>query len=459
MGWDKLKRFLQQAHTWTGQQTFTDINVTGGSISGAVSTELYTASTDPAVNAAVTTAIVDGYNGVVITLTGAGNAQILQSPTSTTVKRFIVFNNDTSGANTITVNGITLAAGKGQPFVWDGTAWGPTDIGITSIPVPAIEGGSGASTLTDHGVLLGSGTSAFTPMAVGATGEVIIGQTGSDPIWSSTATCNLTLPETGKITISPTLTTTDHTFQAVEAVVATAGITTEIGLEYYLKSDGKMWLADCSAASTVKGKFLATAVITANATGVFMKKGYFRDDSRFANMTVGGDLYTSTAGALTQTAPTPSVSTTVHLQAVGYVPSTNTVTVGIIWYDPDTVTYEVGVDIIDLGTATPTTILFSSMTSIPITWMANHSSDQTINFAAPVAADVGKMFRIVKNGTGAGKLILDAPSGVYLNSAAFASTDGGTAYLAASAYGSMTWMVTSATTLQLLHADGTVTFT
>jgi hypothetical protein len=96
---------------------------------------------------------------------------------------------------------------------------------------------------------------------------------------------------------------------------------------------------------------------------------------------------------------------------------------------------------------------------VPKTWMADHSSDQTITFAAPTAADVGKRFTILKNGTGAGKLIVDAPSGVYLHSAAASSGDGGTAYLAASARGSMTWVVVSATEIQLLNADGTVTFT
>jgi len=59
--WDKLKRFLAQANTWTGQQTFSNIAVTGGTIGGATITENLTTSTDPAANAAVTTAIVNSY--------------------------------------------------------------------------------------------------------------------------------------------------------------------------------------------------------------------------------------------------------------------------------------------------------------------------------------------------------------------------------------------------------------
>ena len=149
-GWDKLKRFLAQANTWSGTQTFSSINVTGGTIAGATITENFTTLTDPATNAAVTTAIVNSYNGVIVTLTAAGNTQTLQSPTTTaTIRKFMVINNDTSNnslsvvANSVT---FTLTAGEGQCFLWDGSAWGPTDLGITSIPVPIIQGGTGAAT-------------------------------------------------------------------------------------------------------------------------------------------------------------------------------------------------------------------------------------------------------------------------------------------------------------------------
>ncbi|SVD77814.1 uncharacterized protein METZ01_LOCUS430668, partial [marine metagenome] len=43
-------------------------------------------------------------------------------------------------------------------------------------------GGTGASTLTDGGVLLGSGTSAITAMAVLADGEMLVGDGATDPV-------------------------------------------------------------------------------------------------------------------------------------------------------------------------------------------------------------------------------------------------------------------------------------
>ena len=58
----------------------------------------------------------------------------------------------------------------------------------TNNPWAVNEGGSGAATFTDGGVLLGSGTSAFTPMAVLADGEMIVGDGTTDPVAESGST-------------------------------------------------------------------------------------------------------------------------------------------------------------------------------------------------------------------------------------------------------------------------------
>ena len=109
-----------------------------------------TTATDPAANAATTAAIVAAYSGTIITTTAAGNSQTLASPSVTTAGRtFMVINNDTSThsipvvANSVT---FTITPGEAQMFIWDGTAWGPIDMGITEIPVPITQGGTGAIT-------------------------------------------------------------------------------------------------------------------------------------------------------------------------------------------------------------------------------------------------------------------------------------------------------------------------
>ena len=47
------------------------------------------------------------------------------------------------------------------------------------------QGGTGASTLTDHGVLLGSGTDPITALGVMTDGQLVIGSTGADPVVAS----------------------------------------------------------------------------------------------------------------------------------------------------------------------------------------------------------------------------------------------------------------------------------
>ena len=58
--------------------------------------------------------------------------------------------------------------------------------GITDLAVA--DGGTGASSLTDGGVLLGSGTGAITAMTALGDGEMIVGDGTTDPVAESGAT-------------------------------------------------------------------------------------------------------------------------------------------------------------------------------------------------------------------------------------------------------------------------------
>ena len=73
----------------------------------------------------------------------------------------------------------------------DGTdvAWGQVSLtaGVTGT-LPVANGGTGATSLTDGGVLLGSSTSAVTAMAVLADSEMIVGDGSTDPVAESGAT-------------------------------------------------------------------------------------------------------------------------------------------------------------------------------------------------------------------------------------------------------------------------------
>ena len=61
-----------------------------------------------------------------------------------------------------------------------GTPASGTLTNCTGLPVAG--GGTGATTLTDGGILLGSGTGAITPMAVLADGSIVVGDGTTDPV-------------------------------------------------------------------------------------------------------------------------------------------------------------------------------------------------------------------------------------------------------------------------------------
>ena len=93
------------------------------------------------------------------------------------------------GAGTVTsvstsLSGISVATSTTTPAL-SGT------LGVTS-------GGTGATTLTDGGILLGSGVGAITPLAQATNGQLVIGSTGADPVLATLASAG------GTVTITNT---------------------------------------------------------------------------------------------------------------------------------------------------------------------------------------------------------------------------------------------------------------
>jgi hypothetical protein len=102
----------------------------------------------------------------------------------------------------LTLSGLTASrllasnADKGLASVSDLTSWiagttneiavasdgdGTITIGLVD-PLIVAKGGTGVATLTDHGILLGSGTDAVTPLGAATNGQLPIGSTGADPV-------------------------------------------------------------------------------------------------------------------------------------------------------------------------------------------------------------------------------------------------------------------------------------
>jgi hypothetical protein len=88
-----------------------------------------------------------------------------------------------TGSSTPSANKVLRATGTGT------SAW--AQVGLTTDvtgTLPVGNGGTGASTLTDGGVLLGSGSGAITAMSVLGDGEMIVGDGTTDPVAESGAT-------------------------------------------------------------------------------------------------------------------------------------------------------------------------------------------------------------------------------------------------------------------------------
>ena len=90
--------------------------------------------------------------------------------------------NTTDGSEAITVaKATTFSGGIADSGTIAAGTWNGTDIGVAY-------GGTGASSLTDGGVLLGSGTGAITAMGGLTDGQMIVGDGSGDPVAESGAT-------------------------------------------------------------------------------------------------------------------------------------------------------------------------------------------------------------------------------------------------------------------------------
>lgn len=105
---------------------------------------------------------------------------------------FVLLGNGTSAIQALDVTtdgGIIIGDGTTDPIVLDvGSSSAITILGTVATgvwqgtAVTAGYGGTGATTLTDGGVLLGSGTNAITAMSVLGDGAIIVGDNSTDPV-------------------------------------------------------------------------------------------------------------------------------------------------------------------------------------------------------------------------------------------------------------------------------------
>lgn len=132
--------------------------------------------------------------------------------------------------------------------------------------LPVANGGTGATSLTDARLLVGNGTSAIGVLGAGTNNQLLIGQTGSDPIWTTNVDLPGTLDVTGAAVFDSTVRIgsatpqlnfedTDCTDTDVNAQVLVAATDTGSGTED----------ADVTFLQQIAGTL--TAFLTADADG------------------------------------------------------------------------------------------------------------------------------------------------------------------------------------------------
>lgn len=176
---------IGNAFTFTG-------GTTGLTFSGAVSTETLTG----------TLVVANGGTGAT-TLTGI----LIGNGTSPVTANAVTQYNVLVGGASNAITSIAPSATSGIPLISQGAASNP----VFGTAVVA-GGGTGATTLTNHGVLLGQGTSAVVATAVGTTGQVLTGVTGGDPVWASPASSSISITgDTGGALVGTAFTFTGGT--------------------------------------------------------------------------------------------------------------------------------------------------------------------------------------------------------------------------------------------------------
>lgn len=120
--------------------------------------------------------------------------------------------------------------------------WAAVGSNALTLPLTVANGGTGATSLTAHGVLVGEGTTPISALAVGTNGQVLVGSTGADPVFATltssdgsvtftTGAGTLSLQATGSVLPVVTNNGTTYTLALTDAnkfQVWTAGTTATI---------------------------------------------------------------------------------------------------------------------------------------------------------------------------------------------------------------------------------------
>ena len=258
-----------------------------------------------AVDSATTTGLTWGYTaGTVrfdntITTVAAGTVSLTDNATNyVEVASDGTVSRNTTGftSGRIPIRQIITASGA-QTTSTDKRSWFQS----WDVPLPVAKGGTGAITLTDGGILLGSGTGAITALGVATNGQIPIGDGTTDPVLaaiSGTANQITVTNGTGTITLSlpadviiPTITTIPNTGLHILDTNASHDLIIKPGSD--LTADRTLTLTTGDADRTIS---LAGNLTTAGAVSISTYGASLVDDATAGDAltTLGVSTYAKT---------------------------------------------------------------------------------------------------------------------------------------------------------------------
>jgi hypothetical protein len=214
-----------------------------------------------------TLTVVDNASGAVDTIPSGGYGYIFAESISTSAGSWgkyallpstYDFNTTTANFGNATItnavwNGTTIASGYGGTGLTTFTAannalYSTSSSALAAGTLPVAAGGTGATTLTQNGVVYGNGTSAAGITSAGTTGQVLIATTSGAPSWGSVpTTAAVTSFQTSLTGLTPSTATTGVVTLAGTLGVASGG-TGAATLTGYVKGAGTTAL---TASSTI----------------------------------------------------------------------------------------------------------------------------------------------------------------------------------------------------------------
>lgn len=173
-------------------------------------------------------------------------------------------------------------------------AWGKVDLtAAVTGTLPVANGGTGATSLTANGLLYGNTTSAVGVISPGTTGQLLVGVTGSVPVWTSTPSSGVTSISFGTTGLTPS--------SATGGVVTVAGtvIAANGGTGFASYAVGDLLYANTTT-TLAKLADVATGQVLVSG-GVGVAPGYTGALSLSTSLAIaGGTAMTANAGNGTQ---------------------------------------------------------------------------------------------------------------------------------------------------------------